>query len=294
MKPVPFQEILVVGTGLMGTSLALAVKSAFPTVTLEAVEVSERHRDDAQAMGVFRRVFSSVNDVPHRYELVVLAVPPRAACALLEWSFSHSQTTIDLCSVKTSVCAAASEFPNAQTWIPSHPMAGRATGGPRGADVHLFQGRPWLFLSTHPPTNGLLHLVQAVGAVPMMIADAATHDHLMATVSHGIHVTSLSAMRASHAYLPEAASLLPAISGPAFWDITRLAASPSAFWVDTLIENRESVQSYINSLKDQLDLFQEALASSDMEKLRELLDGAKAARLHWDQIRNGILQKPTD
>lgn len=269
----------------MGTSLALGVKHIAPTINIDAIETSPAHRDDARSLGVFRRMFEQDAEVTDHYDLIVLAVPPATACNLLTFALSHSEWTLDLCSIKQPLCTAVVGLPRAAFFVPSHPMAGRAIGGPRGADATLFRDRPWLFLSTNPPSGPILDLVQAIGARPVMIPDASTHDEMMASVSHGIHLTSLAAMRASDAAASQTASvsMMSAISGPAFWDITRLASSPSAFWVDTLVENREAVRAYLHSLQLQLSLFDEALASSDAADLQVLLDEAREARSRWEK-----------
>lgn len=281
-----YSNILVVGAGLIGTSIALARKSLDLGDQFDAVEVSEENRADAQKWNVYQHVYSNIDQVSKSYDLLILATPPSVSASLLEWSLKIAETVTDVCSVKLGICRKASALGSeAVRFIPGHPMAGKASGGPREADASLFQDRPWIFLGSAERSEPLQSWSLQMGAVPTVVENARQHDEMMSFVSHGIHLASLTAMLASDESISSTGETLAPIAGPAFWDITRLAASPPEFWVDTLLMNRESVMDYLTRLTRQVEQFQSILASGDASRLRDKLLSASAARSRWEADR---------
>lgn len=268
----------------MGTSFALAVQRAYPKVVLDAVETNAVHREQVQLRKVFQHVYPTTDLVAAQYDLIVLAIPPAIACDLLSWTTLHAPLTVDLCSVKRPICERAQALELTDKFIPSHPMAGKATGGPNDAEAALFADRPWIFLEAWMPPADLLLFVRSLGAIAMFVPDAGAHDEMVAAVSHGIHLTSLSAMLTSETMRAQW-PMLPQLSGPALWDITRLAASPTAFWLDTLLDNRAQVILYLQTLTSQLNRFEQALQACDSEGLQKLLLDAQTARKAWENAR---------
>lgn len=284
------QTVLIFGAGLIGTSLAIALKTTTPNIVIDAIELQDTYAKDAEQHGVFRHVHRKQGDCDELwYDLIVLAIPARAACEVLSWSVLHGDVIMDVCSVKQPLVDAFAQLqhPNPHVFIPTHPMAGKASGGPKHADATLFQGRPWLFLESHRPTPSFIEWIRQTGAHPTFLATAHDHDAAMATVSHGIHLSSLAAMLATaDSADAHAVSEFARIAGPAFWDITRLASSPTDFWVDTLLANREQVIHYLSRLTTHIAAFQSRLELADDTGIREKLDAARAHRLAFEQERD--------
>lgn len=276
----------IVGAGLMGTSFAHAVRKTCPCALVDAVEINEEYRAQLDSIGIYRRLYRTVAELEQSYDLIVLAVPIGAAVKLLPEVMACASVVVDLCSVKGEICAAARQLTSqSSVFIPSHPMAGKASGGPTEADAELFVGRPWIFLDAFKRHADMLALVQTFGAKAVFLPDALTHDKLMAGVSHGIHLASLSAMLASDERARPTAPAAPAVAGPALWDITRLAASPPEFWTETLLQNRMPVIEYIRAIQAQLDAFADVLEEGSVERLSELLKQARRVRKQWEEER---------
>ncbi|WAH35130.1 prephenate dehydrogenase [Alicyclobacillus dauci] len=277
---------MIIGAGLMGTSLALAIKRACPSTTVDAMEVSQSHRKQAAEHGCFSHIYETFSDIQDHYDVTFLAVPPGVASRMLPRLANVGHYIVDLCSIKSPICEAAELAQMQDKFVPSHPMAGKASGGPKDAEAALFVDRPWIFLESWSTPQSLIQFVVSLGARPTFVADAATHDEWMASVSHGIHLASLSAMLASHEQGGAEEDSRPSIAGPAFWDITRLAASPSEFWVDTLMTNKPNVQRYLLALKRQILAFEQVLEDGDVQELERLLRAAKDARSTWESRRH--------
>lgn len=275
------QSILVIGCGLIGTSLALAVHEVDPTMVLDGVEINPVYQEEAREKRVFRRVFAGFSEKMPSYDLAVLAVPVDIACALLPQALEKGALVMDVCSVKEAVCETAERLQARERFIPSHPMAGLASAGPNQATGGLFQDRPWLFIEGWTAAEHLLPLVQSMGARIEFLESASRHDETMAIVSHGIHLVSLSAMLAYGDALEAKGLSLAHLTGPAFRDITRLSASPSGFWASTLRANAQAVVEHVERVISRLQSFQSTLTAGGENELVELLDTARMMHEEW-------------
>lgn len=278
-------SVVVVGCGLIGSSLAHALMKTRPQTAIIGIESNESHRE-LLSRDVFRSVYGQLSDLPSssRFDLMVLATPLDTACEMLRASVGLADVVMDVCSAKVPICDVAVSAGVSDCFVPTHPMAGLATPGPLHADPDLFMGNPWLFLDGWTENDRIVDLVTDFGAAVHIMSSAQEHDSAMAAVSHGIHLTSLAAMLA----FDEAAvtSTWRQITGPGFKDVTRLAGSPSDFWVDVLTANASHVREHLTRLCKQLEEFDELLESGEREALRARLDAAREARCRWQNARD--------
>lgn len=272
-------SVVIVGCGLIGTSLGLALRAAWPDVPVHGLDVDTANAQQALAMGAFTTVSTAwPNDT---FELAVLAIPLDAACRALGTASEHAQWVVDVCSAKRPICDLADALGLRQRFVPTHPMAGRASGGPGEAVADLFADRAWILVDDWPATTHVEPFIRQLGARVARVPTAADHDAAMAAVSHAIHVTSLAAMLAGDEAAAGQQARWRTLTGPAFRDITRLAASPTEFWVDTLLANGDFVVQQLARLTGQLTAFQAAIASGDAPALATLLDDARTAHETW-------------
>ena len=287
------QSVLVIGCGLIGTSLALALRQAYPDCAIDGVEVFEQHRREAEKKGVFRTVYGDVpihtgetgsgelkEDV---YDLAVVAVPVDAACAILPHLSGIAQWIMDVCSIKRPVCEAAKSAGLQAEFAPSHPMAGLSSAGPDQARGDLFTGRTWICLNHWPACRVVEPVLTALGARVVFLDSAEEHDAAMAAVSHGIHVVSLAAILAYAQAQDEAQAHWALLTGPGFRDVTRLSSSSSSFWISTLLENRDFVIPQIDRVQRELERFKQVLESGDPAQLKDILDESRQERLKWKE-----------
>lgn len=227
---------VVVGTGLIGTSAALALTGRGLTVHLEDADPDAARTAASLGAGTTEPADGPV-------DTAVIAVPPALVAKVLADCQRRglAQYYTDVASVKDGPQAEIAALGcDTVHYLGSHPMAGRERSGPLAARADLFEGRPWVLTPT-PDTdtgtlNAVLELVALCGAMPIVM-DAAAHDRAVALVSHAPQLlSSLVAARLEHA--DETAIRL---SGQGVRDVTRIAASNPAMWVDILSANAGAV-----------------------------------------------------
>ena len=251
------RTVLVWGTGLIGTSVGLALRA-------HGVDVALADRDPAAQrlatdLGAGRAY--SAEDSSGSADLVVVAVPPAHAAAVLGQlqRAGAGRSYTDVSSVKSGLQRAVDALGlDAETFVGGHPMAGSERSGPSAARADLFAGRPWVL--TPGPRTGeaalarATKLAEACGALPV-VSTPERHDVAVALVSHAPHVVaSLMAAR-----LCEAADEAVALAGQGLRDVTRVAASDWRLWADILASNPGPVADVLAALRDDLDPFVRAL-----------------------------------
>lgn len=249
-------RIVVVGTGLIGTSIALAMRQAGTEVLL--IDRDPEATRLAAGLGA-GTAWPGDRDEPA--DLAVLAVPPPAvATTLLDAQRRGlAKAYTDVASVKSPPLAEAARLGcDLRTFVPGHPMGGRERSGPLAARPGLFLGRPWVLCPVRecdPAAVAIVtELVAGCGAVPVMM-DAAAHDRAVALVSHAPHVVS-AAMAACFARAPQH---MVNLAGPGARDVTRIAAADPELWLEILSANAHPVADVIESVARDLAMTAAAL-----------------------------------
>ncbi len=265
-------SVLVIGCGLIGTSIALALREH--EVDVHLADVSRTNLELAVSRG------AGTPDPVAAPDLVVVAVPPAevtgtVAHALKTWP---DAVITDVASVKSDLAAAIGELPGAERFVGSHPMAGSERSGPMAASGRLFEGRPWAITpqaGTGEPSVRLVESVATmVGAVPITM-DAASHDRAVALVSHVPHVLSvLAATR-----LADAPQSHLSLAGPGLRDVTRIAGGDTALWSDILRSNASEVRALLQKVRADLDGLIESLGLDDAAIAGVLEAGRAGTRL---------------
>lgn len=240
-------RVHIIGTGLIGTSLGLALSHAGGAVTLE--DISSTNAALARDLGAGE---ASTDVDP---ALVVVATPPdvTAACvatALERWP--HAVVT-DVASVKGAVIdGLRSRGADLTRFVGSHPMAGRERSGAVSGRLDLFHGRAWVLTPTEETDDAAYELVASVArsvGAEVLTLDPAEHDAAVASVSHVPQLmASLVAARLEH--LAESSV---ALSGQGIRDVTRIAASDPHLWTQILSGNATAVRDVLESLASDLD-----------------------------------------
>lgn len=258
------RSVLVVGTGLIGTSLALALRKHGVRVLLADREQGALRL--ARELGAGEEWEPDALD-PEPVDLAVIAVPPAyVASELLELQRRGvARFYTDVASVKAEPIQRAAQIGcDLSTYVASHPLAGREKSGPGAARADLFLGRPWALCPTgeaDPEAKAtVLRLVELCGANPVEV-DADEHDQAVAVVSHAPHVTA----SAVAARLAEATDVALGLAGQGVRDVTRIAGSDPGLWLGILSGNATPVAEVLEAVAR--DLSEAATA------LRALADG---------------------
>ena len=286
-----FDQLGLVGCGLMGGSFALALKRAGLVRRVVGFSPSESTRERALDMGVIDAIALGAAQAAQGSDLVLVAVPVAATqsiLAALVGALSPQALLMDVGSTKRDVVQAAAlalgdKLP---TFVPAHPIAGKEVAGVAHADVDLYSGCQLILTPTEQTGKAQLAQAQtlwtALGA-QVRTMSALEHDSAFAAVSHLPHLLAFAAMNAINAQ-DQAAQFL-SLAGPGFRDFTRIAASDPAVWRDILHANRDQLLLQSQHLREALQAFETALAQGDSAALQALISAASQSRAAWSLKR---------
>lgn len=269
----------VVGTGLIGGSIGLALRDQGWHVT--GRDVVAAHAHSALELGALDQVghdpFAEVTFVA----TPASAVSREARAALVGTRLGRAPggrpaVVTDVAGVKGPVVAGVDH----PLFVGGHPMAGSEQEGVEGADPNLFRGATWVLTPT-PSTDplaytGLRSIISSLGAEVIAIPPQR-HDVLVAMVSHVPHLTAATLMGLAAEGAEEHASLLRLAAG-GFRDMTRVAAGHPGIWPDICVENRDAIVATLDRLVRSLSHLRNVVASGDRSDLLEVLERARAAR----------------
>ncbi|MEP6914336.1 MAG: prephenate dehydrogenase/arogenate dehydrogenase family protein [Acidobacteriota bacterium] len=246
----PFERLAIVGFGLIGASIASAVRRRWPSALIIAID----RRDVIEAAIRTRAADGGGDDLgmAAQADLIVLAAPVRANLEIvsrLASSVPGEAIVTDVGSTKRETVTAAAALPPRLSFIGGHPLAGAAIGGIEAARADLFDGRPWILTPSAAdehaePREKLASFLAALGArVHVMAPDA--HDSLVAYLSHipQLAATALMDLVGGHV---GAEGL--ALAGRGLRDTTRLASSPADIWRDITASNPDQIARAIDEL----------------------------------------------
>ena len=274
-------KVAVVGTGLIGTSIALALREHGSTVWLTDSDPAAARL--AADLGAGELLPAQIRDPA---DVAVIAVPPAAVAATLAEAqtrnLAHSYT--DVASVKQlPVADARNQGCDLTRYVPGHPLAGREKHGPAAARADLFLGRTWA-LCPLPETSeaaiqAVTDLVRTCGAVPVR-TDPAAHDRWVALISHAPHLVAA----AMAARLEEAPGEALDLAGQGLRDVTRIAAGDTALWTQILSANAAPVAEVLAAVAADLAEAARVLAEDD--------DSDKTVAALLDRGQAGVARIP--
>lgn len=261
-------RIEVLGLGLMGLSLALALRRAGWDV----------FGVDPDPVACHRAEEAGVHIGPARSpDWVLAAVPPPALASTLAEASRRGRGPVlltEITSVKGPVMPLLAALPRRFGVVASHPMAGRELEGGAGAVPDLYQGRLWAAIPVpgrEPPRPALGDLVEAVGSELVWVPDAVRHDAAVAVTSHLPYLVALMLSRAA-GEVPFG----PDLAGPGLLAATRTAESPTGLWSTILEANRTEVAAALGRLLGEATRWKEILEASDETTLRAAVEEARS------------------
>jgi prephenate dehydrogenase len=273
------RKVLIVGTGLIGASVGLALKAGGFAGEVAGWDANVEELSKALERKAIERALERREEVLETdADVVVLATP---VLPILDWmqqlapKLKETQLVTDVGSTKGEITALASKLFNQAgkaRFLPGHPMAGKESGGAALAEADLFRGATWLFCSGAGwAPGGELEMewrkaVVRMGAV-MREMDPARHDEVCAWVSHLPQMvsTAMSAMlQDEFADDREGMAAVQAIGGRALREMTRLGASPYSMWRDVAMTNPKAIAETLNALEQRLAHVRENLKTPEL------------------------------
>ncbi len=282
----------IVGTGLIGGSLGLALKhtgavsfvsgrAGHPTTAIEAVR-----------MGAIDQAFNTTEETVEGADIVFLATPVKAVLKEAEKALSAMKPgaiLTDTASVKGGIVAAldkAAVKANVR-YVGGHPMAGSELSGIGAANKDLFRNAAYILTPTKKTDPEALQethkLLQKLGA-RVFTLNPDVHDRVVAAISHLPHVLSATLVNVASAEQGEFANIFKLAAG-GFYDMTRIAGSSPDLWVEIVMENRSAIKELIYQYQAELETIAELLSADDDEGLRLKLENARRTRQDLPRLK---------
>ncbi|MES2635189.1 MAG: prephenate dehydrogenase/arogenate dehydrogenase family protein [Pseudomonadota bacterium] len=282
-----FEQLGLIGCGLMGGSFALALKRAGLVKRVVGYSKSPSTTERARAMGVIDVEAPSALLAVSGADIVLLAVPVSATEATLK-AIKHLVTSdmliMDVGSTKRDVIDSARRVlrDHISSFVPCHPIAGSEASGVENADADLYTGKQ-VILTPIDKTNPQ-HLQKAVRlweglGCTVLRMQPEEHDSAYAAVSHLPHLMAFALMNAIVGQ-PHGKDYL-SLAGPGFRDFTRIAASDPKMWRDILLANRHELLAQTELFKNALQTMEQMIETGNSEAIEALIAQASDTRAQW-------------
>ncbi|MGJ7581157.1 prephenate dehydrogenase [Variovorax sp. RHLX14] len=282
-----FEQLGLIGCGLIGGSFALALKRAGLVKRVVGYSKSPSTTELARRLGVIDIEAPSALLAVSGADLVLVAVPVAASEATFK-AIRHGLVpgalVMDVGSTKGDVVEAArlglqTEFAN---FVPAHPIAGKEVAGVEHAEASLFDGKLVVLTPVKATRHANVHrAAQVWSAIGANVAQMTpqSHDAAFAAVSHLPHLIAFAYINTLAAQSEGA--MFMRLAGPGFRDFSRIAASDPAVWRDILMGNREQVLRQSRAFREMLVAFEDKIAAGDAAALDEAIAAARSTRGPW-------------
>ncbi|MCW2336338.1 cyclohexadieny/prephenate dehydrogenase [Sphingobium sp. B2D3A] len=289
----PFSRVAIIGLGLIGSSLARALRAYAPTVRVVGHDANPEVRETARRIDLCDDVTDTPGAAVIDADLVVLCVPPGAMAPVAEAIRDDLAADVILSEVASSQASIIAEIHRVLpdvTLVPAHPVAGTENSGPEAGFATLFRNR-WCILTPPAGTDPVAvtrveALWQRLGA-NVEIMDAAHHDLVLAVTSHLPHLIAYTIVGTANDLESVTRSEVIKYSAGGFRDFTRIAASDPTMWRDVFLTNKDAVLEMLQRFSEDLSQLQRAIRWGDGDALFEHFSKTRA-------IRRSIIEQGQD
>ncbi len=273
--------VTIIGTGLIGGSMALTLKEKGFASKVMGVDASEQHLTQALALGIIDDAHT-LQDAVALSDLIIIATPINAAENLLPQilDITNKQVVMDVGSTKDNICKIVGAHPKRGRFVATHPMWGTEYSGPEAALKNAFTDKATVICSkeaSDPDAAALVEQVYQTLGMHLLYMDAAAHDVHVAYISHISHITSFALANTVLEKEREEDAIFELASG-GFESTVRLAKSNPSMWVPILMQNKENVLDVLNEHISQLRKFKASLEKEDPDYLLELIEKANGIK----------------
>ncbi len=276
-------RVAIVGLGLMGGSLAMALKEKKMCRRVIALVRRDEAAREAVRLGVVDEATTDPATGLREANVVVFSTPVRIIVRQLEAYAPHFKPEAiitDMGSTKQEIIRAMAQLPEGVHPVGSHPMCGKEKAGLEVAEASLFAGAPWILtpLARTPSvaTNLIKEIAEAIGSKPQVLP-ADRHDKIVAAVSHLPYAMAAALVLSAQKVANDDPAVWD-VAASGFRDSSRVAASDVTMMLDILLTNQAAVGQMIEIAQSQLDRFSQALAAGDEDTLRQLMEQAASLR----------------
>ena len=279
--------ITIIGLGLIGGSLAKAIKSRTKGHTIYAVNRSQAGIETALAEGTIALGSDKFTSEMADSDIVFVCTPARASekwISEIAPKVKKGCIITDACSTKTEICEFADGINGDFRFVGGHPMSGSEKSGYSAANESLFENTYYILAKSEKSDDAavavLEKLAQEIGAIPVVMTPNE-HDRAVAAVSHLPHVLSAVLMNTAEKIDDDGSVLKFAAGG--FRDVTRIAASEPVMWRDITFSNKESIMNMVDLFIENLEDFKEKIKLGKMDEVEEYYASAREMRTKLPQ-----------
>jgi prephenate dehydrogenase len=278
------KRLCIIGVGLIGGSLARALRAAGQVREVVGAGRSAEHLEQAVALGVIDRYETDLARAVEGADMVLVAVPLGAmepVFAAIRDHLAEGAVVTDAGSAKGSVIASAHRVFGAPMdfFVPGHPIAGTERSGVAASFAELYQGRRVILTPLPETARGAVERVRALweaAGARVVEMEPVHHDEVLAATSHLPHVLAFTLVE-SLARLHDKKEIFEYAAG-GFRDFTRIASSDPVMWRDICLANGDAIQEMVERFIADLLVLDQAVAAQDGERLMQIFGDAKAAR----------------
>ncbi len=273
--------VTIIGIGLIGGSMALALKEKGIAKKIIGVDADLQHQQRALELGLVDEI-KELNKAVAAADLIILAVPVNAAEKIIDRILDKvdKQIVMDVGSTKEPICLLAAKHKNHKRFVATHPMWGTEYSGPDAAMKGAFENKAVVICNKENAAADAVGLIEKIYrslGMHLLYMDAAAHDLHAAYISHISHITSFALANTVLEKEKEEDAIFELASG-GFESTVRLAKSNPAMWVPIFMQNRENVLDVLNEHITQLRKFKSCLEKENYEYLTELIENANKIR----------------
>src|SRR5688572_5427864 len=273
--------VAIIGIGLIGGSLALAIKEKGIASKVIGVDENKFHQQKALELGLVDKI-EEINKAITEAQLIILATPVNSLIQLLPFVLDEvkQQVVMDVGSTKSRLLDLIQDHPKRSRFVATHPMWGTEYSGPEAAIKGAFIGKATVICDRENSDDDALDLVETTYktlGMHLVYMKAADHDIHVAYVSHISHITSFALANTVLEKEKEEDAIFELASG-GFESTVRLAKSNPSMWVPIFMQNRENVLDVLNEHISQLRKFKSCLEKENYAYLQELIENANKIR----------------
>jgi len=285
MKLKKLKKVTIIGTGLMGASIGLAIKKENLVELLVGVDKSEEILKQAKEIGAIDDFKLELKEGCKGAEMIILATSVQLIIKLLPKAAKccpDGAIVTDVGSTKREIVRIADEcFPEGKFFVGSHPMSGSEKSGPKSATPELFKESCCYVTigekTSYEATAKVILFWKSIGMNPVIIRPDR-HDQLVSRTSHLPHLSSVALSLAFERLSSEDVNFLKKIAGKGLRLATRTAESPSELWIGISQTNKDNILTALSALKDEIENLMMNIKNEDFKSLKERLEKAKKFR----------------
>ncbi|MDP4093068.1 MAG: prephenate dehydrogenase [Bacillota bacterium] len=288
------KKIAIIGLGLIGGSIARALKERCGITDIAAVNRNPESLEQAISDGTISQGFNEIDKYIYDSDIIFLCTPVKKTIEFLEIlapKVKKECIITDVGSTKNDIVTYVNNMVNPPVFIGGHPMAGTEKNGYKASFSHLFENAYYILSpcksTTRESIDIMVQIIKSIGGIPVVI-EACEHDRITGSISHVPHIIASSLVNmVKESDSPEGKMRMLAAGG--FKDITRIASSSPEMWENIVTSNSNEIEGILDKFINILNKFKELMKKNDRAGINNFFDSAKQYRDLFSESSKGLI-----